>query len=430
MKKIVLIIAILVVTHLCMAQDNDSILYKKAADFFDAKKYTKAYPIFLQLAKGGNKDAQFVVGHYFYFGLGTQKTNINEAIKWYTQSAEQGQSQAQSFLGDFYYTGEGVEQDFAKAFELYQKSATSGNDESMIQLGLMYEHGQYVSESPTKAREYFLQAINKTGSSRAMICLGDLYRENVKSFDEERFNCGGNCMDRAITWYKRAAETDSATALYKLADLYDCSYSYEPEEAVATIYGEYIRENPDYSFLLDTVQPYADGLWLRAANNGSGQAQAVIGFKCFVEKKYNEALKWYDKARKNGAKSVFRRPNVYLPLDIATMLCEYFSKHQESNFYFVNFRTNGLFDPPEGWTIWVFPVEYAWASHHLHYYIPSDYIIVTVEKNGKFGLVKLSKDGKLLGKTPLIYDSIQGCWNEDEGKACGYIDGEEVVINI
>lgn len=422
MKKIVLIIAILVVTHLCMAQDNDSILYKKAADFFDAKKYTKAYPIFLQLAKGGNKDAQFVVGHYFYFGLGTQKTDINEAIKWYTQSAEQGQSQAQSFLGDFYYTGEGVEQDFAKAFELYQKSATSGNDVSMIQLGLMYEHGQHVSESPAKAREYFMQAINKTGNPRAMICMGDLYRKG--NLDSE-----GNNFDRAIAWYKRAAEQDSATALYKLADLYDDSYS--GDWGQPTIYGEYIRENPDYGFLLDTIQPYADNLWLRAANNGSGKAQAVIGFKCFVEKKYSEAMQWYEKAKKNGAESVFRRPNVYLPLDIATMLCSYFSKHQESNFHFVNYRTNDIFEStPEGWTIWTFPVEYRYIEHMYHYYIPCDYIIVTVEKNGKFGLVKLSKDGKLLGKTPLIYDSIKGCWGEDEGKACGYLDGEEVVINI
>ena len=151
----------------------------------------------------------------------------------------------------------------------------------------------------------------------------------------------------------------------------------------------------------------------------------------FVEKKYSEAMQWYEKAKKNGAESVFRRPNVYLPLDMATMLCTYFSKHQESNFYFVNYRTNDIFDnTPEGWTIWTFPVEYRYIEHMYHYYIPSEFIIVTVEKNGKFGLVKQSKDGKLLGKTPLIYDSIKGCWGENEEKACGYLDGEEVVIKI
>lgn len=428
MKGIFFIVVCILCSTFSMAQMADEEKLDLANSYYHAEEYEKAYPLFLELGEKGNKDAQFIVGHYFYFGLNPQKADLNEAIKWYTKSAEQGHSWAQRFMGDFYYTGEGVEQNYAKAFELYKKSATNGDGESMIQLGLMYEYGQYVSENTSKARDYFMQAINKTGNSRAMICLGDLYRESAKS---SNFSCGGNCMDQAIAWYKRAAEIDSATALYKLADLYDCSYSYEPELAGATIYGEYIRENPDFGFLLDTVQPYADDLWLRAANNGYGQAQAVIGFKCFVEKKFIEALQWYEKAKKNGAKSVFRRPNVYLPLDIATMLCEYFSKHQESDFYFVNYRTNDIFEStPEGWTIWTFPVEYQFIEHMYHFYIPGDYIIVTVEKNGKFGLVKLSKDGKLLGKTPLIYDSIKGCWGEDEGKACGSINGEEVVINI
>ncbi len=422
MKKISILIAILAFVSLCKAQNNDSVLYKKAETLYKAEKYSKAYPIFLQLAQGGNKDAQFVVGHYYYFGLGAQETDLNEAIRWYAKSAEQGQPWAQRFMGDFYYTGEGVEQSYAKAFELYKSSAMNGEDESMIQLGLMYERGLYVPKDLTKAREYFMQAINKTGNSRAMICMGDMYRW------EGMVNEGNN-LDRAIAWYKRAAEQDSATALYKLADLYDDSYSGDGE--MPTIYGEYIRENPNYGFLLDTIQPYADKLWLRAANNGSGVAQAIIGFKCFVEKKHSEAMQWYEKAKKNGAESVFRRPNVYLPLDIAQMLCTYFSKHQESNFYFVNYRTNDIFEStPEGWTIWTFPVEYRYIEHMYHYYIPGDYIIVTVEKNGKYGLVKLSKDGKLLGKTPLIYDSIKGCWGEDEGKACGYLDGEEIVINI
>ena len=73
----------------------------------------------------------------------------------------------------------------------------------------------------------------------------------------------------------------------KMADLYDDSYS--GDWGQPTIYGEYIRENPDYGFLLDTIQPYADNLWLRAANNGSGKAQAVQVF-CRKEIQRGDAM--------------------------------------------------------------------------------------------------------------------------------------------
>lgn len=428
MKKYFLLLALTAIVPCCMAQISDSVLMKNAdAFFFDSKEYSKAYPIYRQLADKGNARAQRIVAYYFHYGLEPSKVDFQEAFIFYSLAADKGDKIAQAKLGDGYYTGDlGLEIDYAKAFEWYKKSAAGGYDEAMIQLGLMYAEGQYVQKNGNKARDYYMQAINKTGNERAMLYLGNLYK--YRGVD-----CDGNCSDQAIVWYKRAAEKDSTDALRLLADLYDCSYAYDNFVDQPTNYGEYTREYPSYNFLLDTIQPYADNLWLRAAQNGSGEAQAVIGFKCFVEKRYDEALQWYEKAKKNGAESVFRRPNVYLPLDIAVMLCDYFRRHQESNFYFVNYRISNIFEStPEGWTIWVFPDDSWFVENMYHWYIPSDFIIVTVEKNGKFGLVKLSKEGKVLGKTPVMYDCVKHCfdYNAETGKMRGVLNGQEVMIDI
>lgn len=83
-----------------------------------------------------------------------------------------------------------------------------------------------------------------------------------------------------------------------------------------------------------------------------------------------------------------------------------------------------------GWYIFVFPSTFA-GPDGLNIYVPGDIIYVTVTKNNKYGLIKLSKDGKLLEKTPIIYDSEFKYYEDDNtGKFYTTLNGQEINFDF
>lgn len=72
--------------------------------------------------------------------------------------ANQGDAIAQFDLGEIYEDGNGVNQDYAKAFEWYQKAANQGDARAQFKLGAMYEKGEGVRQNIVAAKEYFGRA--------------------------------------------------------------------------------------------------------------------------------------------------------------------------------------------------------------------------------------------------------------------------------
>ena len=50
-----------------------------------------------------------------------------------------------------YYKGSGVQQNYARAFELFQKTCNEGYEKSCYNLGVMYRNGQGVQKDLNKA---------------------------------------------------------------------------------------------------------------------------------------------------------------------------------------------------------------------------------------------------------------------------------------
>lgn len=82
--------------------------------------------IFIEAVKD-DKNAQSIIGSYYYFGYGSQEKNKSKAIKWLMKASYQNESNAQYLLGACFYDGFGVDKDIEYATNLIKKSAENGN---------------------------------------------------------------------------------------------------------------------------------------------------------------------------------------------------------------------------------------------------------------------------------------------------------------
>lgn len=106
------------------------------------------------LAAEGNAEAQFYLGHMYYFGDDVKK-DLALAASWFRKAAEQGNATAQFNLGVMYRKGLGVSKDAAQAVIWYRKAAEQGDAAAQLNLGEMYYNGQGVPDSTAIAYALF-----------------------------------------------------------------------------------------------------------------------------------------------------------------------------------------------------------------------------------------------------------------------------------
>lgn len=146
--------------------------------------YRRALQLYLQAARLGDADAQYIAGGMYFKGQGTtadfqqafkllyqaarngkstpesQKLlaqafivgdpvpkNYPEAVKWYQQAAVRGDRDAQNELAFLYFVGRGVEQDLAKAHDLFRQAALNGLPLAQYNLGIMLYTGNGVEQA-------------------------------------------------------------------------------------------------------------------------------------------------------------------------------------------------------------------------------------------------------------------------------------------
>jgi hypothetical protein len=100
----------------CGVKPNETLAQQMAAQVF---------PKVLELAKGGDREAQLLVGAAYHEGMGVA-TDYKEAAKWYAPAAEAGQLGALNNLGVLYVRGYGVTADVTKARALMSAAAERG----------------------------------------------------------------------------------------------------------------------------------------------------------------------------------------------------------------------------------------------------------------------------------------------------------------
>ena len=144
-----------------------------ADDLREAKDYEGAFKWYKTAAEGGELAAYYYVGHAYEEGEGVAK-NEAEAVRWYQARLDHGmQVGCCNALGALYFYGKGVEQDYAKAFQLINWAYSQGNDWGIYYLGVMYFHGWGVQQDYAKARE-ILEKVT-WNNHKVHYCLGVIY---------------------------------------------------------------------------------------------------------------------------------------------------------------------------------------------------------------------------------------------------------------
>ena len=269
-------------------------------------------------AENGDNDACFNLGECLYYGRGINK-DARRAVEWYTRAAERGDCSSQKKLAACWHSGIGTEADLSKAAFWYKKAAEQGDYESQKALVMCFRvGGTNLEPDPERAAKYAerygiedeggseyetLIREAENGSAGAQYALGNAY-----------FNGTGTAADRerAVMWYKRAADQNYPPAMFNLA--YCCSNgtgtSVDKERAFelyqkAARIGDLDAANnlAMMYFSGDGVpQSYklASDIWCRAAQSGHARAQynyAECKFNGFgVQRNYTEAAMWYKKS--------------------------------------------------------------------------------------------------------------------------------------
>lgn len=88
MKKWAIAATLMILSNLAMAGNFD-----EGMRYYITGKPVEALSIWKPLAEGGDKNAQYHIGHMYSNGQGVAKNN-EEALKWYSLAASQGHETA------------------------------------------------------------------------------------------------------------------------------------------------------------------------------------------------------------------------------------------------------------------------------------------------------------------------------------------------
>ena len=374
MKKLILLFIGILFSSMCMAQMTDKEKYNQACDFYNAKEYEKAYPLYIELAERGDARSQCAIGHYYYYGYSPIETNYALAFEWYKKASDQGNAAATNNIGSMYENGEYVIQDYEKAYYFYQKGAELGEAYSSRNIGRMIQDRLILSD----------------------------------------VNC---YLATAERWFKHSAQIDSAFGNYALARFYGyiASECYSSNINDKFFCGRGYLSDKERDVIRDSLYSVADSLIFLAATNGCIEAQSSLGDRAFHDEKYQDALYWYNIAKKSGAKYVMIDVDTY-PIDLAFVLINYLQENP--NIHYAITSMGGSAAPKD--EDWVISTEKGYFE-----------FLMREGDDWHMGFIRLTLDGKLLLKHPAVhnggyYDEILNSFefNEDEGSVSAGVGGK------
>lgn len=217
--------------------DEQDVLYKKASQLFEQKKYDESLDLIRKLAaqghaesqghlaycyqtgegvlknlktafqyhklaaENGYKESQYNLGYCYQHGIGIEK-NPFKAYHWYGIAAKEGLKEAQYLYGTCHQFGIGTQVDAEEAFKWYKLSAEQGHIPAYANLSFCYFKSFGTRRNYKKAFEYATYAA-KEGNAVAQSYLGYYYYNGIGVPINTK---------RAVEWYTEAAQNGDAEA--------------------------------------------------------------------------------------------------------------------------------------------------------------------------------------------------------------------------
>ena len=184
-----------------------------------APDYEKSFKLYEALAQEGDTSAMNNLGWMYEYGH-YHSVDFNKAYECYNEAAEKGDAYSMCNVGNCYKNGIGVEKDQVKAFEWFHKSAAQGHVRAIKQLIHCYKNGIGVEKDENKVIEYY-EKIIEMGEKDEIVNFGHFYEHVVCNYD------------KAIYYYRMAAEQGDDVGQYNLGIMYDYGTGVEEDENTA-----------------------------------------------------------------------------------------------------------------------------------------------------------------------------------------------------
>jgi TPR repeat protein len=114
-----------------------------AKQYFAAKQYGQALPLFYKAAESGNIVAEYYLGKIYLEGTDDIRNEV-KAVDWFRRAADAGSGNGMNGFGVMYANGMGgLPYDDKQAVEWFRKAADANSPRGMANLGVMYDCWQW-----------------------------------------------------------------------------------------------------------------------------------------------------------------------------------------------------------------------------------------------------------------------------------------------
>lgn len=227
--------------NLLNQKNNGQKLYEQSQVLFEEGKISEGYEFMEKAAEAGYSEAQFQLG----CSIIEMKYNkhIGEGLMWLNKAAEQNHIFAINNLAMCYQMGEGVEVDYAKALCLLEKAASLGDMMAYYNIGQAYVFGLGIKKDVLKGLSLIQKAAesNVEGCEHAQFFLGQVAE---KGMEGEEISPE---LNKAIIWYKKAAEHSDREAIKALQRLKIIDSDFDDEEIAKRFMGMWLHYNISYA---------------------------------------------------------------------------------------------------------------------------------------------------------------------------------------
>jgi TPR repeat protein len=295
--------------------------FARAEALASREAHAAAFPLFVQAARGGLREAQYRLGRSYLLGLGVPPS-IGEALRWLRRAAEAGETAAQTQLaalalqgfsdngasGLFHNVGRDIDfghVDYKSAEHWCRQAVAAGSAEAKTLLGFILTAGPEDHRDPAVGEALYSEAA-QAGCSRGQLGLATtLLRDGTRESAAEsvallRFAAADGV---ALAHHLLGMLAESGAA--GVVDFVAAAASYK---AAAELGHPQAQVRYGFALLLGRgveANIFDAETWLRrAALKGDGQAAAVVGYLYArdgeLPPNYAEAAVWLRRAAEAG----------------------------------------------------------------------------------------------------------------------------------
>lgn len=219
MKSLLLMPALLLIALFSSAISAEA-LPKCTSGYEARKQFLDMFNNCLELAKSGDGESQYTVGHFYMRGNAIGRalqdvefsTDFEKAMYWFDQAIENDILDAYSdkgYLLQGYYEYSPI--DYEKALEYYSYAAERDHGRSQWRLSGTYKRGKGVAIDTEKTL-YWLKRAAKNKFPNSFGALGSTYKEGIEVPKDEV---------EAYKWYFLGTKNQCATCSKSLRELED-----------------------------------------------------------------------------------------------------------------------------------------------------------------------------------------------------------------